>query len=43
MSLSLNSRISTAACVAVKGIQVGTSEELDKLYFLKDGSYFLDK
>lgn len=32
--LKLNARVSTAAWVEVKGIQVGESEELDKLYFL---------
>lgn len=36
--LKSNSRVSTAACVDMKGIQVGASEELDKLYFLRKQS-----
>ncbi len=34
--LKSNSKVSTAAWVDVKGIQVGMSEELDKLYFLRN-------
>lgn len=41
MTLRLNSRASTAASVDVKGIQVGVSEELDKLYLLRGGGQTL--
>lgn len=34
MILRLNCKVSTAAWVDMKGIQVGASEELDKLYLL---------
>lgn len=36
ISLRLNCRVSTAACVDVKGTQVGIREELDRLYFLEE-------
>lgn len=38
--LKLNSKVSTAAWVDMKGIQVGRSEELDKLYFLRKVFFF---
>lgn len=37
--LKLNSKASTAACVDMKGIHVGESEELDKLYFLSTQAF----
>lgn len=38
--LKSNSKVSTAACVDMKGIQVGVIEELDKLYFLRKQGIF---
>ena len=43
MILKLNSNISTAAWVDMKGIQVGMSEELDKLYFLRNRKHAFKK
>ena len=43
MILKLNSNISTAAWVDMKGIQVGMSEELDKLYFLRNRKHGFKK
>lgn len=40
ITLKSKSKVSTAACVDMKGIQVGVREELDKLYFLRNKTLF---